>query len=309
MNKKNLIYIGILLVLVFIYSWHKMQEPNEKRFKLTNKLNLENVAGIKLIQKDESLTIMKNGDLWEITEPQKISTDQSKAVQFFQTLKDIEVPATPVSENPAVFDKFGVVDSVAIQVVLLDKNMDKIEHYLFGNTRNYQFNAFRKADETKVYQLTTSISHKFRPTLAGWRNKFVEYIRKSDIRSLEVKYSSGEYKVTNMDSVWTYSDKDENFNIPKGNKQLMKIINGLENNRSYEWLDNDFASVADNFTKPNLTLTLEKKSGEIVTITFAKRAEDQKGFWMMRNQEKETLYAISPSWLDRFTKSAGHFKN
>ncbi|PID28554.1 MAG: hypothetical protein CSB55_04275 [Candidatus Cloacimonadota bacterium] len=307
MNKKNLIYIGILAVLLLFYYVQKSHEPTEKRFMLIENLNLEEITEIELIQKKDSVRIVKNTD-WEITEPDILPCDPSKIIQLFQDLKNIEVPSTPVSENPKVFDKLGVSDSTAIQVVLKDKNNNVKAHYLFGNTRNYQFNTVRKAEKNEVWQLTGNVSYKFRPNIDTWRQKYIDYAAKSDLKSFKVKYSSGEYKLTNEDSVWVYSDSKETFKIKKGNKQLMKILNGWTNNRSHNWLDNEFESVAKNFKDPVLTVTVEKRSDVISTIVFASKKDDEKSFWMMKDNNKKTLYGTGADLVNRFTKSSEHFK-
>jgi len=307
MNKKNFILVGILLVLVVIFLFTKLNNRSEKLFRFFE-IDSTAVESFEFSTTTDTLRLEKIAEKWMIGYPVKFEPKENKIKDIFAKLIKVETSKTPIAENEESQVTYNVADSLGVRVKIFGKEGKVIAEALVSKSKaNYSYSYARKVNEKDIYQLLTNVYNIVEPNLNNWRNNQIAQISKENIASINVAYSKSSYSLAFKDSVWTHIGTDEEFTVSPTNKTLMKILNGLENMRTSQFIDDDFESWSTYFENPILSIQVILLSGETIKFVIA-NDKDQDMFALMKDDAKECLYVMTANWIDRFTLSANHFK-
>ena len=308
MNKKNLIYIGVLAVLVLIYSLSKgLANYTEKQIDFFS-VDSVNVSKIEISSKEGNIELAKAGNEWKLVKPVDYPAETSSVDRFFEKVLHVKATSTPLSESEESLKFFGLEDSVAINLKIYDSSNKLLENVYIAQADNYNYSLGRYADSYKVLQLNSQIFSMLTPKSDTWRKRTILDLEKDDIASINVKYTKNEYSLTATDTLWVYKDSEESFGIDQMNPQIQKVFGGLLFASTSQFLDFGFDEFAERFKEPTLTVDVTLKDGSKIKLTSIHLKEDNNRFLVMKDEGKDHLFYLPKSWSNRFTKSSNHFK-
>lgn len=305
MNKKNLIPIIVLVVLIIIFAITKTRNYTEKRILFFG-IDSIKIAAIELITVDDTLKLVKINEEWLIDYPIQYPPVPRKVEDIFGKVLNVETSKIPVSESESSFEKYNLTDSLGTIVRLYDADNKLLSESIVGKSENYNFSHARKKDENKVYQLVSNISYMIKPDIAGWRNKTIMELEELEISQINFSSDEFNYSLTATDSLWQYNDFVSNFSVKAPNASLKSLISGLKRVNASDFIDNDFESYTEKFTKPIAELTITDFTGLITDLKFVEGEE--KKLVVQKDNETNHLFVMHESWLNKFKKSKEDFE-
>ncbi len=308
MNKKNLIYIGVLAVLVLIYFLSKgLVNYTEKQIDFF-KADSVSINRITLSSPEGEVELVKKDGEWLLTKPVEYPAEKNSISRFFEKVLHVKASSSPLAESKESLKFFGMEDSVAINLKIYGTGSNLLEDVYIAKANNYNYSLGRYANSTEILQLNTQVFSLLNPKADYWRKRAVLDVKKEDIASIDVKYTRNEYSLTATDSLWIYKDSEEEFGVAKINPQIQKVFGGILFASTSEFLDFGYDEYAERFKKPTLIVQVNLKNGEKVNLTSIHLKEDNNRFLVMKDGNTDHLFYLPKTWSERFTKSYNHFK-
>ncbi|NQV19609.1 MAG: DUF4340 domain-containing protein [Armatimonadetes bacterium] len=298
MNKKNLIPIVVLALLIIIFIITKLNDKTERRINFF-RFDSTQVNAIEITAQEDTLKLVKSDNIWMIDYPLNYPPAKLKIDEIFQKVLQVETSSIPITETS--FEKFNVADSLGTLLVFYDKNDKILEEVLIGKSGNYNYSYARRKDDVKVYQLYTNISYSIDPKVSSWRKKEIIEIPEEDISKVFVSYNGSDYSLSATDSLWMYQDDETGFSIKETNSSLKSIISAIKRFTVTDFIDNEFEDYQQKFENPDVEVTVELFNDEPINLKFI--GHEEKKFALQKNDETEHLYIIYESWVNRFKKS------
>ena len=302
MNKKNLIPIVVLALLIIIFVITKLNDKTERRINFFRFDSIQ-VYAIEITSSEDTLELAKIDNNWMIEYPVNYPPVKLKIDDIFKKVLQVETSSIPITESS--FEKFNVTDSLGTLLVFYDKNNKVLEEVLIGKSGNYNYSYARRKDDAKVYQLYTNISYSIDPVVSSWRKKEIIEIPEQDISRVFVSYDGNSYSLSATDSLWMYQDDETGFSIKETNSSLKSIISAIKKFTVTDFIDNKFEDYQQKFENPDVEVTVELFNDEPINLKFIEHEE--KKLALQKNDETEHLYIIYESWVNRFKKSEEDF--
>jgi len=302
MNKKNLIPIIVLILLIIVFIITKLNDKTERRINFF-RFDSTQVYAIEITAQEDTLKLAKIDDVWMIDYPLNYPPAKLKIDDIFKKVLQVETSSIPITETS--FEKFNVTDSLGTLLVFYDKNGKILEEVLIGKSGNYNYSYARRKDDAKVYQLFTNISYSINPKVSTWRKKEILEIPEHDISRIFVSYDGSNYSLSATDSLWMYQDEETGFSIKEANSSLKSIISAVKKFTVADFIDNEFEDYQQKLENPDVEVTVELFNDEPIKMKFIEHEE--KKFILQKNDETEHLYIIYESWVNRFKKSEEDF--
>ena len=302
MNKKNLIPIIILALLIIVFVITKLNDKTERRINFF-RFDSTQVYAIEIATQEDTLKLTKIDNNWMIDYPLNYPPAKLKIDDIFKKVLQVETSSIPITETS--FEKFNVTDSLGTLLVFYDKNGKILEEVLIGKSENYNYSYARRKDDAKVYQLFTNISYSINPKVSSWRKKEIIEISEEDISRVFVSYDGANYSFSATDSLWMYQDDETGFSIKEANSSFKSIISAIKKFIVTDFIDNEFEKYQQKFENPDVEVTVELFNDEPFNLKFIEHEE--KKFVLQKNDETEHLYIIYESWVNRFKKSDEDF--
>ena len=302
MNKKNLIPIIVLALLIIVFVITKLNDKTERRINFF-RFDSTQIYTIEIASSEDTLKLAKIDNNWMIEYPVSYPPAKRKIDDIFQKVLQVETSSIPITETS--FEKFNVTDSLGTLLVFYDKNGKILEEVLIGKSGNYNYSYARRKDDAKVYQLYTNISYSINPKVSTWRKKEIIEIPEQDISRIFVSYDGTDYSLSATDSLWMYQDAETGFSIKEANSNLKSIISAIKRFTVADFIDNEYEDYQQKFENPALEVTVELFNDEPINLKFIEHEE--KKFVLQLNDETEYLYIIYESWVNRFKKSEEDF--
>jgi len=302
MNKKNLISIIVLALLIIVFVITKLNDKTERRINFF-RFDSTQVYAIEITAQEDTLKLAKIDDVWMIDYPLNYPPAKLKIDDIFQKVLQVETSSIPITESS--FEKFNVTDSLGTLLVFYDKNDKVLEEVLIGKSGNYNYSYARRKDDPKVYQLYTNISYSINPVVSSWRKKEIIEIPEEDISRIFVSYNGSDYSLSTTDSLWMYQNDETGFSLKETNSSLKSIVSAIKRFTVADFIDNEFEEYQQKFEKPDVEVTVELFNDEPINLKFVEHEE--KKFVLLKNEEIEHLYIIYESWVNRFKKSEEDF--
>ncbi len=305
MNKKNLIPIIVLIVLILIYVLTKTRNYTEKRIQFFG-IDSVKIGAIELITVDDTLKLAKTNGEWLLDHPIKYPPVQRKIEDIFGKVLTVETSKIPVSESESTLEKYNLTDSLGTIIRLYDSGNKLLSESIIGKSGNYNFSHARKKDENKVYQLVSNISYMIKPDIKGWRNKTILELEELEISQISFDSEEFNYMLSATDSLWQYNDFVSSFSIKAPNASMKSISSGLKRVNISDFIDHDFESYAEKFNEPLAELSITTFTGDQINLKFIQGEENK--LVLQKNDETEHLFIIYESWLNKFKKSKEDFE-
>ncbi len=302
MNKKNLIPIVVLALLIIIFIITKLNDKTERRINFF-RFDSTQVYAIEITASEDTLKLAKIDNNWMIDYPLNYPPAKLKIDDIFKKVLQVETSSIPITESS--FEKFNVTDSLGTLLVFYDKNGKILEEVLIGKSGNYNYSYARRKDDAKVYQLYTNISYSINPKVSTWRKKEIIEIPEQDISRVFVSYDGSDYSLSATDSLWMYQDDETGFSIKEANSSLKSIISAIKRFTVSDFIDNEFEDYQQKLENPAVEVTVELFNDEPIKMKFIEYEE--KKFALQKNDETEYLYIIYESWVNRFEKTEEDF--
>ncbi len=310
MDKKNVIYLVILLALVAIFIIVKTTGKERETFFRIIDVDSTQIAKVKMFDKGDTLVLENRQGTWMITQPMEFPAGARKVGDLFSYVIKGRASSIPLAENESSHDAFNVSAAKGKSLELYDNAGNLLSSIVIGSSDNPSYSNVRKTDSPIVYQFEENVLYKIDPRLATWRKKEILEIVPETIEAIDVKYSRNAYSITATDTSWVFHDANNDFAVTRTNRQLLKILNVLEKGRSGRFRDNEWDDWQSAFDDPVLDVTVTQKTGAKTRFQVAQiKSEENSNLILKLNDDTSTLYQMSNDFVDRFTKSPEHFQS
>jgi len=305
MNKKNLIPIIVLVVLVIAYIIIKTNDNVEKRFQFFG-VDSVDITGFELISKEDTLRLSKTETGWLINYPVEYPPAKSKIQDLFSKVITAETSNIPISESDNAFETFNLTDSLGTIIKIIGKNDKTLSEAIVGRSSNYNYSNARYYNDNKIYQLTSNITYNLSPKLTTWRQKEIIEVNEEDIAQIEVSFNDTLYTITPTDTLWLYQGQGQEFAIQENNGALKGILNNAKRLRASSFIDDEYDKYAAGFSSPVLSLKVRLFNNDEILCTFSDFEENK--YLIKRNEETATLFVVYGHMVKNFKKPASEFK-
>jgi hypothetical protein len=304
MNKKNLASLIILVILLALFIYTKVNNHTEKKINFF-KADSTKLAKVVISSKDDTLIVVKNGDKWTLDYPVKYKVQKRKIDDIMKAL-NVKTSNLPISESKEKFDKYNVSDSLGYRIKFYTSSGKLLDDVIIGKSKNYNFCNARRYDSNKIYQLEKNIYWNVKPDVKSWRDRTVFKTPKEEIDEFSVKIKDNNYTFTYKDSVRQYQSGKKTLNVKKTNGKLSSMLSTLSNLTAADFIDNKYDDYKDKFQKPYAQIKLKLSNGTTVLFTVI---EDDKSKYILKKDDNEaTLFKVYKSYIDKFDKEMKDFK-
>lgn len=305
MNKKNLISIGVLAVLVILFIVTKMDNNTERIIRFFE-ADSAKVTGFKLQSNKETISFAKEGETWLITSPVKYPATQNKIDILFEKVLKAETSSEPVSEEKSSWEKYNTTDSLGTVLTIFGANDKVLQEVIIGRSNTGSNTPVRNRDSDKIYRLETNINNSVRTDLNIWRERELAKIDPATISKISVIYGDIGYELVVSDSMWSYMDGQSQLSLELDNSAVQSIQNSLRNVVANGFYDEDKELYLEKLQSPIIEIAVNLKDGEKHYFRIAESEETK--LVMQMNNSTEYLYELRESWIKSFQKTAADFK-
>jgi hypothetical protein len=300
MNKKNLIYILILGVLVLLFIYNKTRDYSENIVNLFS-ADSAKIGLIELSSATDTIKIAKSGDDWMLEYPLNFPAKKSQVDNFFSKVLKAQYSDIPLSEQEDSWAEFKVNDSLGTLVRIYDSSKSKIlDEVYVGQSSNYSTSNVRRANKNAVYQTKESITYQVKSDPKNWRKNKLHDFKRDEITNIMFKGNELDYMLAASDTTWQYNDISASYAIKKDNSKLSGLLSSLENLQTRDFIDNDFVKYEEKFNTPLYTLEVKLFDGKSMLFKIIHDDEDEKKFIIMRDEETDTLYKVGEHSIKQF---------
>ena len=149
MNKKQKMYIGILVVLVIVFLITKMGNNVEKRINFfqvdSTKIKTIEISNIK-----DTLRLSKENEIWKIVYPFENDTNEYQINSIFSKVLNVKTSNLPISENENSFDTYKVTNSQGTWIKFIDENDKVLDEAIIGKSSSSKTTPARRPDVNKI---------------------------------------------------------------------------------------------------------------------------------------------------------------
>jgi len=292
MNKRNVIWIAILAILIVIFLFSRGKENIEKRIDLF-KFKEKDVVKIEFIQPADTLVIALNQDTWRIEHPLQIPARESQIERFFTSYLSLTTSKIPISESIDRQDFYNVDMETALQVLLYGKNNKLLSRVFLGrSTNNFNIAYVRRADDNRIYQIE-NVFNSLNPTLSSWREDRIVSFDQNEVKSIYIGTQTDSYTLQNDVEEWTLIYDESASIIPQSDNSLSRLLSGLTNLRTTVFFDDEWELYEAKFSITELEILVELFSGENVHLKMARN--DENSYVLQKNDEQNMLFRLTTS--------------
>ncbi len=289
MNKKNIIALVILLVVAGIFLIINMNEPTEKTFLYFGE-KIDDFHTIVLSDSSASITLVKNNETWEMTDPVESPVKKRKADELINKLSSSKTSSLPISVSTKGQVTYMVADSLGTLITVIDKKGNEIRKAIIGKADNYNFSYARHPQSTEIYQLSENLSWTVNPDVNGWRENIVLELNSDNIIDFQVATQEREYKFTYADTLWKFTENDFTQDVTDDNKIMKSLLNRFKSLRSTNFLDNEFESYEELLNTPYLSIKIN--TSDVGTKILTVIPYDATSDLLQLGSQKSPLYLI-----------------
>ena len=305
MNKKQTIYIGILVVLVIMFLITKMGNNVEKRINFfqadSAKIKMIEISNIK-----DTLRLSKRNDKWMLVYPFEYPTAEYQIINLFSKVLNVKASNLPISESESSFDTYKVTNSQGTWIKFFDENSNVLDEAIIGKSSSSKTTPARRPDDNKIYKLENNINYIITANSDNWREKTILEIEEYNISKISVLSDVNAYELTSSDSLWHYVDDKSTLGVDFNDKTLRDILSTLSKLTVNGFVDNKFEEYKEKLITPDLEVGIEMFDGSTHYIRVA--LDNNSKYILQFNNKEVFLYSIYKDWVDKFTKEAMDFK-
>jgi len=288
MNKKNIIALSLLVLLVILFVVSKGRENREVRRDLYN-LAQGDIHKIEIVQHADTLVVSRDGHDWWIEYPRRLPVKESHIQRFFTELLGINHSTISISDSPTQQSFYHVCDETANKVTLYGTGDKKLKKVYFGRGQNPQIAHVRAENDNSIYQIE-SIFTVINPSVNVWRDDVIVNVMPESISSIAVSHGTQAYQIISDGGSWVYSG-DTTQMIAPHNPELQKLLGTLSSLNTNVFFDDVYAEYASKLATPALEMLITLHSGENIYLKVAKN--DEQSYVVQRNESQDILYRLT----------------
>ncbi len=305
MNKKQKIYIGILVVLVIVFLITKMGNNVEKRINFfqvdSTKIKTIEISNIK-----DTLRLSKQNDIWKIVYPFENDANEYQIKNIFSKVLKVKTSNLPISESESSFDTYKVTNSQGTWIKFIDENKNVLDEAIIGESSSSKTTPARRPDKAKIFKLEDNINYIITANTDNWREKTILEIEENNISKISVICDKYAYELSPSDSLWHYTDSNNTLGVNFNNKALRDILSTLSKLTVNEFVDNKYEEYKEKLNFPNLEIGIKLFDGSTHYLRVAMDKEPK--YVLQLDNDKYFLYSVYSDWIEKFTKEAMDFK-
>ncbi|RLC54057.1 MAG: hypothetical protein DRH89_09920, partial [Candidatus Cloacimonadota bacterium] len=207
MNKKQKIYIGILVVLIIVFLITKMGNNVEKRINFfqvdSTKIKTIEISNIK-----DTLRLSKQNDMWKIVYPFENDANEYQIKNIFSKVLKVKTSNLPISESESSFDTYKVTNSQGTWIKFIDENKNVLDEAIIGKSSSSKTTPVRRPDKAKIFKLEDNLNYIITANTDYWREKTILEIEENNISKISVICDKYAYELFSSDSLWHYTDNN-----------------------------------------------------------------------------------------------------
>ncbi len=297
MNKKNIIALLVLLLVAGIFMIINMNEPTEKVFYYFGE-KADDFHTIVIADTASSITLVKNSDKWEMTDPVESPIKERKSKDLIEKLIKSKTSSLPISVSEKAQTAYNVTDSLATLITIFDAQGNEIRKALIGKADNYNFSYARHPQSSEIYQLSENLSWSIKPDIKGWRENIILELDTDNILDFQVITQDRDYKFTYADSLWKFTENDFTQDVEDDNKIMTKLLNRFKSLRATDFLDKEFEDYQDLLAEPHLSIKINTsdEGAKILTVIPYNATSDL----LQLGSQKSPLYLIQKNVREDF---------
>lgn len=305
MNKKQKIYIGILIVLVIVFLITKMSNNVEKRI-LFFQADPAKIKTIEISNIKDTLRLSKHNDDWMLVFPMEYPANEYQIKNLFAKVLKVETSNLPISESESSFDTYKVTNSQGTWIKFFDEDNNLLDEAIIGKSSSSGSTPARRPGKAKIYKLEDNIDRLITTNTDNWREKIILEIDESNISKISVICDINAYELVPADSIWYYTDEKSNLGVSLNNKTLRTILSTLSKLTVISFVDNKYEVYKEKLVSPNLEIGIELFDGSTHYLRIA--IDEDSKYILQFDNGTNYLYSVYNNWVDKFTKEAMDFK-
>ena len=314
---KNLIAIGVLVVLGIAAYFTMKEEPNteqEKVKEVISPIDTAKVDTIKVERLDgfgdkktpEKYTLEKKGDTWRMTEPVDFAVVASTVESMLKVMGEFRA-IDVISEKKASHEKFAVDDRNGVKVKALagDKALVDI---IIGNAKGGVTFA-RLPGKDEVYRMKGSFKFNLDRSIKTLREKGVMLVETDDIE--KVTFTQGESSLTFVKT------EGEDFAVkPEGqeirnfdDKKAASLVRSAARLNAVDFIDEKLPTEKTGLddTADKYVIVGKKDDKPYTGTVYLGRKVEDKGQVYAKSADSDQIYLISNYTADRLRAKAADF--
>lgn len=305
MNKKQTIYIGILVVLIILFLITKMGNNVEKRINFFQ-ADSTKIVTIEISNIKDTLRLSKKNDEWMLVYTFEYPTNEYQINNIFSKVLNITTSNLPISESESSYDTYKVNNSQGTWIRFFDENNNVLDEAIIGKSSSSSSTPARRPDDNKIYKLENNINYIITANSDNWREKTILEIEEYNISKISILSELNAYELTPSDSLWNYVDDKSTLGVDFNNKTLLDILSTLSKLTVNGFIDNKFEDYKEKLISPDLEIGIELFDG---STHYIRVAIDNNSKYILQFDNNEIfLYSVYKDWVDKFTKEAMDFK-
>jgi len=294
MNKRNIVWLIILLVLVLVFIISRQRENFERRIELFN-FRTDDISRIQLVQRADTLSIIRADVGWLIEHPRVLPIREAHINRFIDDYFSLTVSSNFVSDLRDRQERFQVSEDTGLLICIFGRNARSLSRMFFGRDMNNPNNGFiREANDNRIYQIN-NVNNLFQlltTNLNTWRENRIVTFTENEISSISISRGNEPFTLQQEFGMWRLLIEDEEpIEISLGNAVLSRFINALTGLTTTIFFDDRYEEFSERLANPELAFHVVLVTGENVFLNLT--VNDENSFVLQRNQEQETLYRLT----------------
>ena len=293
----------LLLLIVLIFENPFGKSKDEKRAEEAKPLfpdfSIEQVSKIEVIAKGQTTVLAKQNDQWVVATMEDYPADSDGVKDLLEKVAEFD-NSRHVSDNPKNRAEYQV-DSSGVEAKLFDAEDKTLAHLFVGKNTPGIFNSYvRVADSNDVYVGKGYLQSTFDKGDRTWKDRTIFKFEKGHVTSINI--SSPEETIE--------------LRLDSENKwQLLQPTTAAANQTEVGNLLSYFSALTtDDFAEakeltaygldtPGSSITASLNDGASAKLLIGK-AEDEGGNIYVKRDDKETVFMLSKSSVDRLIKKS-----
>ena len=276
---------------------------NEKRAEEAKPLfpdfSIEQVSKIEIIAKGETTVLAKQNDQWVVATMDNYPADSDGVKDLLEKVVEFD-DSRHVSDNPKNRAEYQV-DSSGVEAKLFDAEDKTLAHLFVGKNTPGIFNSYvRVADSNDVYVGKGYLQSTFDKGDRTWKDRTIFKFEKGLVTSIDI--------VSPAETVALRLDSENKW-------QLLQPTTAAANQTEVENLlsyysaltTDDFAEAKElteyGLDTPSSSITASLNDGTSAKLLVGKE-EDEGGKIYVKRDDKETVFMLSKSSVDRLIKKS-----
>ncbi|MBI3951256.1 MAG: DUF4340 domain-containing protein [Acidobacteria bacterium] len=276
MKKSTLILLVVAVGLgAFVYFYEikggKRREEAKESAKQIFQFKQEDIAQLSLTRASETMGFEKRGDEWVMTQPLSVKADQSNLDAIARNLTTSQIER----KLPAAADKLATYGLSEPRVTATVKLKNGEQHQLrLGNEDFAKTFAYALIDNSPevalvpTYLLTSADKTRFE-----LRDKSVVDVSQSEVNTLELKTSNGQFLLTKHGENWQLQQPRQ---LPADSSEVSSILSQLSFARMTDVVEENPQDLKTyGLDRPTIAARLRTEKGAEQVLTLGKKVDEQ----------------------------------